>query len=85
MSKKENEHEVTSLLSRLRESLKRPKKDLEPEVIDESSPEDDLFERDLSDRLEKHLQGISEQDAEEMQESTEEVPFEVEELEILQL
>ena len=83
MSKKENEHEVTSLLSRLRESLKRPKKDLEPEVIDESSPEDDLFERDLSDRLEKHLQGISEQDAEEMQESTEEVPFEVEELEIV--
>jgi hypothetical protein len=83
MSKKENEHEVTSLLSRLRESLKRPKKDLEPEVIDESSPEDDLFERDLSDRLEKHLQGISEQDAEEMQESTEEVQFEVEELEIV--
>ena len=83
MSKKENEHEVSSLLSRLRESLKRPKKDLEPEVIDEQSPEDDLFERDLSDRLGKHLQGISEQDTEELQESVDEAPFEIEELEIV--
>ena len=83
MSKKENEREVSSLLSRLRESLKRPKKDLESEEFDEITPEDDLFERDLSDRLGKHFQDISEQDSEEMREVEDEAPFEVAELEIV--
>ena len=77
MSKKENEREVTSLLARIRESLRRPKKEDDAEELIEDS-----FDRDLSDRLEKHL-GTQSEETEELRESNSESDFEVNELEIV--
>lgn len=77
MSKKENEREVTSLLARIRESLRRPKKENEAEEIREDS-----FDRDLSERLEKHL-GTKPEDKTGLREGDDESDFAVEELEIV--
>ena len=77
MSKKENEREVTNLLARIRESLKRPKKESE----DRESSEDS-FDRELSERLEKHL-NADKNDAD-LREGETESDFAVEELEIVE-
>ena len=60
MSKKENERDIFGLLTRLRESLRWPKKETEPEITEEDS----AFSQELSDRLGKHLEAESAQDAE---------------------
>ena len=76
MSKKENEREVTSLLARIRESLKRPKK----ESMDSESSEDS-FDRELSERLEKHLN--TDGPDTDLREGETEPDFAVDELEIV--
>ena len=76
MSKKENDREVLGLLARIRESLKRPKKETVEEKVHE-----DAFDRDLSERLGKHLD--QEDDSADLRESDEESEFAVDELEIV--
>jgi len=84
MSKKENEHEISSLLSRLKDSLKWSKKDEAEENSNKKRRKKDSFDEDLSERLSKHLQTAdAEADDSDLTESNEEAPFEVEELEIV--
>ena len=78
MSKKENEREVTSLLARIRESLRRPWKN-----ADTKKSNDDPFEAELSERLGQHLNTDEEDFSEELQEGETEAEFAVDELEIV--
>lgn len=88
MSKKENEHEVSGLLSRLKESLKRPKKNAEEDLLEaevNSTDAKDTFDEDLSAMLGKHLQMAAESEtaSSSLSEAEQESAFEVAELEIV--